>query len=505
MDPSRLACWCVPDLLAGFAHAADFHVDANLGSDATGNGTAALPWKTLTHALQKSAGQSGAPHRILVAPGKYDAASGEAFPLILPADTVVCGAGADLVTISGAPALPFFQFQLLGNVDPIPGQPSLSGLRLIGPGFGNGRAVSSTGRSLDGLLVEQFELGVVGGSDAAVLSSSFRQCTIGIRASAGAPTYFGSCTVAGTRFEACGIGLELIAYDAHPPFGPTALAANAVGCVFEQCTVAVRQFAESALPVWSALTDLKADSCRITNCGTAIDGSGPNLVGLSGCTLADNLTGIKSGLGYMTLSNTIVWNHAFFAFDPTDVLLSIYSNTPFGLPGPGNLSVDPLFVNAALGDYHLRADSPLIDAGDPGHTAGGLDLDYDPRICDGSWMGLARIDIGADEFDRVRLQASGSANLGASIALKVEAPPGALAACFLSGAAGDLALGALGSLLVNPDQAALLGTGMAPLTTFLNIPNDPLLLGVTAYAQGYGRDLVGPGASLSNRITLFVK
>jgi hypothetical protein len=311
--------------------------------------------------------------------------------------------------------------------------------------------------------------------------------------------------VAGTHFEACGIGLELVASDAHPPFGPTTLVGNVVGCRFDQCTVAIRQFAESALPAWSALTDLKAESCSITNCGTAIDGSGPNLVGLGSCTLADNLTGIKSGLAYLTLANTIVWNHAFYAFDPTDVLACSYSNTPFALPGPGNLSVEPLFVNAALGDYHLRSDSPLIDAGDPASAAGGLDFDYDPRICDGAWTGLARVDIGADEFDLVRLQASGSSGLGKSIALKVEAPPGALAACFISGATGDLALGALGSLLVNPAQAALLGMGTAPLTSMVHIPNDPLLIGVTAHAQGYGKDPVGPGASLGNRITLLVK
>ena len=32
-------------------------------------------------------------------------------------------------------------------------------------------------------------------------------------------------------------------------------------------------------------------------------------------------------------------------------------------PGPGDISADPLFVDAANGDYHLQADSPCIDAG----------------------------------------------------------------------------------------------------------------------------------------------
>jgi len=35
------------------------------------------------------------------------------------------------------------------------------------------------------------------------------------------------------------------------------------------------------------------------------------------------------------------------------------------LPGEGNINLDPLFVNAANGDYHLSRGSPCIDAGDP--------------------------------------------------------------------------------------------------------------------------------------------
>jgi parallel beta-helix repeat protein len=43
-------------------------------------------------------------------------------------------------------------------------------------------------------------------------------------------------------------------------------------------------------------------------------------------------------------------------------------------PGAGRLSVDPLFVSAT--DYHLQADSPMIDAGDVGNTdADGTRLD----------------------------------------------------------------------------------------------------------------------------------
>jgi hypothetical protein len=68
--------------------------------------------------------------------------------------------------------------------------------------------------------------------------------------------------------------------------------------------------------------------------------------------------------------------------------------------GGGNLSnVDPSFVNAASGDYHLAFGSPVIDKGDP---AAGLpedvDLDGNARVVDGDGNGTAIRDLGAYEW-----------------------------------------------------------------------------------------------------------
>jgi len=64
----------------------DLYVDAVAGSEAN-PGTAALPFKTLTAALvAASSGMS-----VHVAPGTYDAANGEAFPLLVPAGVSVVG------------------------------------------------------------------------------------------------------------------------------------------------------------------------------------------------------------------------------------------------------------------------------------------------------------------------------------------------------------------------------------------------------------------------------
>jgi hypothetical protein len=55
------------------------------------------------------------------------------------------------------------------------------------------------------------------------------------------------------------------------------------------------------------------------------------------------------------------------------------------------------FVHPAAGDVHLRADSPLVDAGDPACPQG-TDLDGNPLVADGNGDGVARRDIGAFEL-----------------------------------------------------------------------------------------------------------
>lgn len=91
----------------------------------------------------------------------------------------------------------------------------------------------------------------------------------------------------------------------------------------------------------------------------------------------------------------------FSRYDPTTVGGTIDGSTGAGgiIDGLGNLDLDPAFVDAAAGDFHLSMGSPMIDQGDPAAgPPGDKDLDNAAREVDGDLDGPARRDMGAYEF-----------------------------------------------------------------------------------------------------------
>ena len=128
------------------------------------------------------------------------------------------------------------------------------------------------------------------------------------------------------------------------------------------------------------------------------------------CTLTNNVAGSgggavhRGGLGAPQMQNCIAWGN--MPVDFNSPMTVTYSNVQSAMPGTGNISVDPMFVDAAKGNLRLMAGSPCIDSGNSTALPLAVAGDYDglPRVVTAmrSPTGLPAfgyyVDMGAFEF-----------------------------------------------------------------------------------------------------------
>ncbi len=96
------------------------------------------------------------------------------------------------------------------------------------------------------------------------------------------------------------------------------------------------------------------------------------------------------------LTNCIIFNNSSNSIgDYNSITTVTYSNVQGGFTGTGNIDADPMFVNAAAGDFRLLAGSPSINTGDPAGVppAPETDIIGTLRPQDGA------VDMGAYEYD----------------------------------------------------------------------------------------------------------
>ena len=105
---------------------------------------------------------------------------------------------------------------------------------------------------------------------------------------------------------------------------------------------------------------------------------------------------VDSSSGTVTVVNSIIWGNTNAVAGDPDIT---YSNVQGGYAGAGNISVDPLFSNAAEKDFELSILSPCIDTGDTSST-----YDADNTV----------IDMGAFPRQRVLLSGASTGDINVS-------------------------------------------------------------------------------------------
>ncbi|HOT37178.1 MAG TPA: FlgD immunoglobulin-like domain containing protein [Candidatus Latescibacteria bacterium] len=159
-------------------------------------------------------------------------------------------------------------------------------------------------------------------------------------------------------------------------------------CVFQGNTSATDGCAIGSRTPHAAFTRcLITGNTHANNTSTVDCFSGSNIT-MVNCTIANNTTtkvfDSTSG-GKAALRNCIVWGTGTVMLEAplpgtSDPWTVTYSDIKGSWTGTGNINADPLFINAAAGDFTLGTGSPCINTGDPA----------DPTDPDGS-----RVDMGA--------------------------------------------------------------------------------------------------------------
>lgn len=514
-------------LLAPAAGATDWYVDAASGSDFFDGRSPGTAWSTLTHAFGAISFAPTGVETLHVAPGRYDAALGEQFPLTVHPRLRVVGATGRTLPVLDAGGFNHFIFaSSASNRYEYDESTSLERLHLVNGTVGV-QVLTTWGACAPRLSQLEIEgmsqMGVfVTGWDTAALANplleslSIHDCVRGVCVR----TWSSGTLVADsharihdsiiTRSQADALLLDAYGGDVTVELVRSRLV-HSTGNGVKAYTQ--RPGGHASLIARASLIAHNSDSGvrGVLGPGTLTSAQ----FDLEGCTVACNTM-----YGVQTMKSTWGWQSAnlancIVAGNGHDLVCAGVLKASFSLCQDGKLagqsrciSGDPQFVNQALDDFRLRFDSPCIDVGDPALVRE-LDLAGRAREVDGNLDLVHGVDMGALEFEPLHL--SGSPALGQPIALELWGELGGHAT--LLGARGGLCAPlhtTFGDFLLPPSRAYVVGNyPVAPARPTLVhgfLPDDPLLIGRTWSFQALTDSSLGfKGRAYTNAVEFTVQ